>query len=171
MTWEDPAHNIRETYQQGWIWAYKQVCTQDNVAGGTLRVDITIPAGQIMRVGHGNLAASGNRAVQVVVRDSAGTAFGWVAVVAAAAGATACWPCLPTASTGSAAALNAQDLRMYPGEMFSGQVTSAAQTETATLDCVFLLTTPTQPTVSWANSGGTPTATAAAINTITRVNL
>ena len=145
-------------------WTYRQICTQDNVAGGNLLAKVVAPAGCIMRPVACKMTASGTRAVGIWLADPDGNII-QLAACTAGAGANLT---IPGIGTTPATSGNYPDCTSLMGREFWFQVTTAAQTETATLQLHMLVyNASSAPTVSWAGSGGTPNAAAATDNTIT----
>jgi len=160
---------IRTPNNPWYYWSFRQVCTQDGGAGGHLVAIVTVPTDGTFILKGARLEASGNRALLGQVVDSNSAVIGRTMVVSAVAGANVCIPSIGTASTGSANTMGTFDLTIANGMQLTFQVTSAAQTETATVAIHGVIDIPTRPTVSWATSGGTPNAAAATVNTLTLV--
>lgn len=157
--------------QTWWAWTYRVVGTQDNVAGGALRIDFIPQPGQLMRLGFGSMAASGTRGLICGVRDATNNIICYTAIVGASAAATAVWPVAASAANTTAGQPYADRLLLNEDVYYYAQVTAAAQTETATFAGVFYVSTPERPTITWANSTGTPNPAAATIDRLTKVRV
>jgi len=159
---------IRTANNPWYCWQYNQVCTQSNGAGGNLVVTVTPAPGSVIRDMMGYLQASGTRAGKIDIANAAG-ALARVATVASVLGATPVLAPIGAAYTVSNAAQLVADKTLGNPGYIMGEITAAAQTETATLRMTCLCSSPIPPTVSWATSGGTPTAAAPTVNSMTLV--
>lgn len=151
------------------FWSFRQVCTQDNAAGGNLVATITPPANSSLAHAYGYILASGNRAANIEVFNADGTRVAFVAQVGAVASATAIFAGAPSTNTTSAGSQEVHNKTVANPSYLVATVVAAAQTETASLVINAELSSPTAPTVSWATSGGTPNAATATENTVTEV--
>lgn len=154
----------RPTREHRYFWTYRQVCTQDGAGGGTLQADITPATGTVIRLIAARIVASGNRAANWFLLEAGGTStYALLQATAAAAGAVCSIPATAVTSTTTGSATESNKLDIPEDIKLVGNVVSAAQTETATIELVFeIIGHMAKPTVSWANSGGTPNAAAAA---------
>jgi len=154
-----------------WIWSFRQVVTQDNVAGGSLTFILTPPTGQTAKLIDLRLAASGNRALWLGLFDEDSNQTANLATIGATAANTAHLPSIGSVSTASNNVTNSMEVIVGGGATLRGSITSAAQTETATMGCLFICTSATAPSVSWASSGGTPNVADATVDSMTAVLL
>jgi hypothetical protein len=169
----DDGYDMFRTPQKArYFWSYRQACTQDNAGGGNLIAIITPAVNSAFIPFAGSMIASGNRAVTILLQNGDGNTIGNISVVGAVAGAQGTIAPAPGAYTATAVGQSIHEKPIAYPNAINAVVTSAAQTETATLVLYGeLLGTSTAPTVSWATSGGTPNAAAASENTVTTVQV
>jgi len=156
-----------------YLYQARRVATQANVAGGAVKVDITVASGQVAKIVWASALNSGNNSIAMAINDEDNARTVYLGGTGAAATIDVHLPQTPasaaTALVDGSAATSVGGL-IGPGSSLSfEQGAAGAQNDTITVAVVLLLSTSTAPTWSVARSTNAGDVTLAA-STISAAN-
>ena len=150
-----------------WVYQARRVCTQDNVAGGVLNVNLSVATGQLAVIRSLNAVgpASAGATLQCITYDEDTAAGGYLANIPAGASRSFNLPTTGTAANATSNLMSSEGFVLAPGMTIKIAASAAAQTETLSVAVVMeLYNLATVPTWSTTGSGGTPNLAASTIS-------
>lgn len=154
-----------------WIYQARRVAQQTNVAGGAIKIDISVATGQIAKLVHIAAANSGTNEVNIFVRNEDAAQTADLCRVGSAGSTIGSAPRVNTSMTTTGYHINSTGLILAPGESLAPeQGVAGAQNDTFTVAVVLeIYNVPTLPTWSVARSTNAADVTLAA-STISEAN-
>lgn len=154
-----------------YLYQARRVATQANAAGGAIKIDITVAAGQVAKLIGVSMINSGTNGILVNALDEDGvTQIQRIASVGSGAGTYISLPTIGSVATATQNMATSEGLLIGPGSSLALDQTGAgAQNDTSTIGIMLLLSTNTEPTWSKARSTNQADVTLAA-STISTAN-